>query len=301
LYVRGADGVLHRAESVRCKNETKELQDLLHRNPVLLAGEQINPAEPRRWLLIKREMSVPDPSTGSGRWAIDFLYVDQDATLTFVECKRHDDSRSRREVIAQVIDYVANSARLWTVEHLVQAANIQALVDQTTLDAEVQRLGASDFPKAESLMTAAVKKLGDHDVRVVLFMEEAPPELKTMVEFLNEQMKSVEVLLVEVRMRSFAGSTAFSPMLWGYTEEVRARKNAMAAAAGDRQQWDEPKFMADLRGRVANDSYLDAVLRIYRELPTIGYDRRFGTGSATGSVKCTPTGNRCNGAHHDSF
>ncbi len=48
------------------------------------------PENPRKWLQIKREMDVPDPVTGSSRWSIDFLFVDQDAVLTFVECKRHD-------------------------------------------------------------------------------------------------------------------------------------------------------------------------------------------------------------------
>jgi hypothetical protein len=75
-------------DPVRCKDEGRELQDLLEKSPELLAGDQIDPEVPRRWLLIKREMSVPDPVSAVSRWSIDFLYVDQDATLTFVECKR---------------------------------------------------------------------------------------------------------------------------------------------------------------------------------------------------------------------
>ena len=35
------------------------LQDLLARYPHLLVGEQIDPAQPRRWLLITREASLP--------------------------------------------------------------------------------------------------------------------------------------------------------------------------------------------------------------------------------------------------
>jgi hypothetical protein len=35
------------------------LQKLLEDHPNLLAGSQINPTEPRRWLLVSREMNVP--------------------------------------------------------------------------------------------------------------------------------------------------------------------------------------------------------------------------------------------------
>ncbi|MGH2593977.1 MAG: hypothetical protein ACRDGG_10735, partial [Anaerolineae bacterium] len=35
------------------------LQELLARYPDLLPGDQIDPEDPRRWLLVKREMGVP--------------------------------------------------------------------------------------------------------------------------------------------------------------------------------------------------------------------------------------------------
>ena len=68
---------------IHCKDEEKELQNLLEQNPDLLPRDQINPDDPRRWLLIKREMSVEDPSTGEARWSIDFFFVDQDGGPTF--------------------------------------------------------------------------------------------------------------------------------------------------------------------------------------------------------------------------
>jgi len=50
---------------------------------------------------------------GGGWWSIDHLVVDQDAVPTFVEVKRASDSRSRREVVAQMLDYVANGSVFW--------------------------------------------------------------------------------------------------------------------------------------------------------------------------------------------
>jgi hypothetical protein len=46
------------------------LQELLARYPSLLAGEQIDPATPRRWLLIRREVGVPSEDSGGDRWAV---------------------------------------------------------------------------------------------------------------------------------------------------------------------------------------------------------------------------------------
>src|SRR5262245_55196945 len=80
------------------------LQELLARYPNLLAGDQIAPTEPRRWLLITREASLPSEEMGSGRWAVDHLFLDQDAIPTLVEVKRSSDTRLRREVVGQMLD-----------------------------------------------------------------------------------------------------------------------------------------------------------------------------------------------------
>jgi hypothetical protein len=79
------------------------LQKLLADHPDLLAGEQINAEEPRRWLLVTREMTVPGEQDGAGRWSLDHLFLDQDAIPTLVEVKRSSDSRIRREVIGQEV------------------------------------------------------------------------------------------------------------------------------------------------------------------------------------------------------
>ena len=60
------------------------LQEMLANHPDLLAGEQINSEEPRRWLLVSREMSVPDEEEGSGRWSLDHLFLDQSALLSLL-------------------------------------------------------------------------------------------------------------------------------------------------------------------------------------------------------------------------
>ena len=53
------------------------LQVLLERYPDLIPGDQIDPDDPPRWLLVGREMPVPDDNTETGRWSLDHLYLDQ--------------------------------------------------------------------------------------------------------------------------------------------------------------------------------------------------------------------------------
>jgi len=92
------------------------LQGLLAQHPNLLAGDQMDDLHPRRWLLISRERGLPSEEGGSYRWSVDHLFLDQDAVPTIVEVKRSSDTRIRREVVGQMLDYAANAVVYWPVE-----------------------------------------------------------------------------------------------------------------------------------------------------------------------------------------
>lgn len=93
-----------------------ELQELLEEYPDLLPGDQIDPENPRRWLLVARELGVPGAEGETGRWSLDHLFLDQDGIPTFVEVKRATDTRARREVVAQMLDYGANGLEYWSLD-----------------------------------------------------------------------------------------------------------------------------------------------------------------------------------------
>jgi hypothetical protein len=99
IFLIGEKGSLHPMEEKPYDTEDI-LQGLLERYPDLLVGDQVDPDAPRRWLLVKREMEVPDAEDSSGRWSLDHLFLDQDGVLTLVEVKRATDSRCRRETDA---------------------------------------------------------------------------------------------------------------------------------------------------------------------------------------------------------
>ena len=175
------------------------LQDLLARYPDLLPGDQIDPENPRRWLLVSREIGVPGEMDEPDRWSLDHLFLDQDGIPTFIECKRATDTRSRREVVAQMLDYAANGIEYWGMERIRQSAAEAAQQYGKTLDDEIARLLDDDEADVEEYWKTVETNLHDKRVRLVFVMDDIPKELRRLVEFLNEEMTHVEVLAVEIK------------------------------------------------------------------------------------------------------
>ncbi len=115
-----AESIYHRNEQGQIEPMTEErfaeekiLQELVADHPELLSGEQMDPADPRRWILIKREQGIPDTEGGSSRWALDHLLIDQDSVPTLVEVKRSSNSEIRRTIVGQMLDYAAHARHTW--------------------------------------------------------------------------------------------------------------------------------------------------------------------------------------------
>ncbi|MCY2930098.1 MAG: hypothetical protein NTV86_11505 [Planctomycetota bacterium] len=241
VYSVDDDGSTTPLERIRCKQEYSELHLLLEKNPDLLAGEQINPDDPRRWLLIASEMPVPDPNTGEDRWSIDLFLADQDATPTFVECKRFDDTRSRREVVAQMLDYAANGHFYWTKEQIRDYAEQICVKSGRSLEGAIAALAGSDG-SVDGYFERIQDNLREGQLRLVFFLDESPMELRSLVDFLNKQMERTEVLLVEARQYKKDGLRVVVPTLFGYTEEARMVKRTVTVSRPSGKLWDADSF-----------------------------------------------------------
>ena len=189
------------------------LQQLLAKYPDLLAGDRMDPAAPRRWLLVKREKEVPSEEGGAGRWAVDHLFLDQDAVPTLVEVKRSSDTRIRREVIGQMLDYAANAVVYWPVETL--RAQFEAACGDTRGPDEVlmEFLGPDSDPEQFWQQTKTNLQAGK--LRLVFVADAIPVELKRVVEFLNSQMDPAEVLAVELKQYTGQGIRTLVPRVVG--------------------------------------------------------------------------------------
>ncbi len=215
------------------------LQELLAKYPDLLAGEQINSEEPRRWLLVSREMAVPDEEDGSARWSLDHLFLDQDAVPTLVEVKRSSDSRIRRKVVGQMLDYAANAVVYWPVEEI--RSRFESRCEKVEEDPDGVLADFLAEEKTPDEFWQQVKtNLQAGRIRMVFLADMIPPELRRIVEFLNAQMDPAEVLALEVKQFVGKGMKTLVPRVLGQTETARQKK---ASGTASSNQWDEPMFM----------------------------------------------------------
>jgi hypothetical protein len=199
------------------------LQTLLGKYPSLLAGEQIG-ERPLRWLLVKREVAVPAYEGGGGRWSLDHLFVDQDAVPTLVEVKRSEDTRIRREVVGQMLDYAANGVVYWPAERLRSDFLSRCAAEQKQPDAVFAESLGEEID-AEGFWDAVEQNLRTGRVRLVFVADEIPSELRRVIEFLNERMSPTEVIGIEVRQYVGEGELkTLVPRVVGQTEEARIQK-----------------------------------------------------------------------------
>jgi hypothetical protein len=240
IFLIGDDGVLIELIDTPYESESV-LQALLAQYPAVLAGDQINSAQPRRWLLVGREIGVPAEKDGSGRWAVDHLFVDQDAIPTIVEVKRSSDTRLRREVVGQMLDYAANGVVYWPVEKLRATYEASCAAAGQDADTPLRNLLGSD--DTEAFWDDLKRNLQAGRVRMVFVADRIPDELWRVVEFLNVQMDPAEVLAVEVRQFQGQGMKTLVPRVLGRTAESEGRKGTHGRATGE---WDEDRFMETL-------------------------------------------------------
>jgi hypothetical protein len=152
-----------------------------------------------RWIVVQREMGIPDAIGAPDRWAVDLFLLDSEAVPTFVEVKRSKDPRARREVVAQMLEYAANGSSYWDVADIRRKLQERAA---PSLDAN------ADFQDAFNIVTdhdsdtywrSVESKLKGGQVRLVFVADRIPSELRRLVEFLNEKMPDIQILALEVR------------------------------------------------------------------------------------------------------
>jgi hypothetical protein len=199
----------------------RDLQRLVADHPELLAGAQMNPSAPRHFVLVDTEVAIPDEAEGSGRWALDLLFVDQDAVPTLVEVKRAANSQLRREIVGQLLDYVANATRYWRAPDL--AAAFAARHRDQARHVLTDLVG--DDIDEECFWDRVVANLSEGRARLLFLADRIPTELQAIVEFLNERIDPTEVLAVELQQyRTPEGPQVLVPRVVGSTAAAKSTK-----------------------------------------------------------------------------
>ncbi|MCC5953680.1 MAG: hypothetical protein JJU45_16430 [Acidimicrobiia bacterium] len=225
IYIE-RDGELANLQLAKFEAE-EDFQQLLEDHAVLLAGDQINRDSPRRFVLVCREARIPSEAGGSDRWSADHLFIDQDAVPTIVEVKPKEDTRLRREVVGQMLDYASNASVYWEQGHL------RALFDRTweakgssplAALAALYEHGTPSEAVADQFWDQADANLEAGRLRMLFVADEIPLELQRIIEFLNEHMSPAEVLGIEIRQYVGGGMRAMVPSVIGQTAAARTTK-----------------------------------------------------------------------------
>ncbi|MBY6105040.1 hypothetical protein KUW19_00925 [Ferrimonas balearica] len=257
---------------IRAQCERQELQELLLSNPDCLPGHQIDPDDPRQWLPIATEFQVNDP-TGKPRWSIDYICADQDAVLTLVECKRFADARTRREVVAQVMEYAANIETLFNAELILGHAESMAAQKGGTLASIMAGWGTSSAAYAGRLNA----NIEGGKIRLVFFVDEAPWELKQMVRFMKRAMPNIDTVLVEALQYALNDGRIVIPQVFGYVAPMAPPSKQ----ATKDTRWNDGKFTEAM-----DEPIKSAVLKLVAHAKRMGLGVGYGRG-AKGTVQLT--------------
>ena len=206
----------------------KLLQELIEKHPELLVGHQLDPDDPPQWLMVKREAQIQDAPDASYRWSVDHLLLDQNGVPTFVEVKRSSDTRIRREVVGQMMEYAANALAHWPPDEIRRLA--EATVGGVeALDERVATLvdtGSVNGPEdaVTAFWESVDENLRESRVRLLFVADELPRELKLIIEFLNDKMRDVQVAGIELVQYQEGDLRVLVPRVVGQTEASRNRK-----------------------------------------------------------------------------
>lgn len=212
------------------------LQTILQKYPQVIPGKQIDPVseDPPRFVLLHREMPV-------GSWSLDHLYVDQKGILTLVETKLIQNPESRREVIGQIVEYAANALEFWGSGRVRQyATEFWAKQGAGDLD-EALRIEFGEELDIEEFWSNIDTNLKTGRVRLIIAADELRPEVRRMVEYLNEEMRNAEILGLELKCYgNDSASLVLVPQLVGQSQSSIDRR----VSTSDSVLWTSDKLVA---------------------------------------------------------
>lgn len=213
------------------------LQELVAKYPGLLSGEQMNPDDPRRFILIGREQGIADIIGGSNRWSLDHLLIDQDGVPTLVEAKRQSSSEIRRQIVGQMLDYAAHATKTWNVGDIREAFESRA----DDPDAELAVL-LQEEPDVERFWHGVETNLRAARLRLLFVADGIPDELTRVVEFLNKQMPDIEVLAIEIKQFKGDSGSTLVPRVIGRTSAT-AQQERRSSGQPIRRRLNREQFL----------------------------------------------------------
>jgi hypothetical protein len=176
-----------------------------------------------------------------------------------VEVKRSNDTRIRREVIGQILDYAANAVRYWTIEEVIYRYEEQCkdVNKDATLALQEFLQGENDIDNFWELTKTNLKA---GKIRMLIIADSIPKELQRIIEFLNEQMTPAEILGLEIKQ--FIGEGNVKTLVPRVIGQTTAADTTKGVNKGKASNWTEETFLSELanqRGQKETDIVIKLV------------------------------------------
>ena len=218
------------------------LQRIIETNPNILSRPW-NGAEHDLYL-IQREMPTRVIEDEGNSFALDHLLVDDEGVPVLVEVKRSCDTRTRREVVAQMLDYACRASS-WNIDDLSNS------FFQSNPDVPQDRFSEEFWDKFSA-------NLQSGHFRLAFVSDVIPDTLRVLIEFLDKSMNDIEVYGVEIRQFKSEGTTLLTKAIIGNSLlEKRMTRRRFAS----RKPWEVQEFLDELQARG-----LSACLSIAQEI-----------------------------------
>jgi hypothetical protein len=256
VLIRHENGTWHQPESTAYSSE-KELQQIIKSSPSLLPG-----GVP---MAVVDELSIP------GVGSVDLLGVTSSGDITIVECKLRANPEIRREVVGQVLAYAGGLWRM-TYENFASAFARRAT---TSLFEAIDALDDEPIHEAD-FRDAVTRRLEGGEFRLLITVDDITPELKTIVEYLNEHtMTAVSVLALELAYAREGTTELLIPTVYG--EESAARRGRTSSGV----RWNSNTFAEQVDART--DGAVHAFIeRLIEHGSQHGHHPFYGSGTTPG-------------------
>jgi len=181
-------------------------------SPELIPGDQIDPQNPRRWLVVE---SGFDENGAAGKQSL--VLLDQDAVPTFVLYQDNAGSDEHSQSVANMIELATQATVAWSGEKMRRVAGETAANQALTLEKKLRQL-LGEEPAEDAFWAAVDDNLRQRHMRLIFVAEVISSGLWHMLQFLNRTMNNVQVLALEMKQYEAAGQTALWPRLVNHSE-----------------------------------------------------------------------------------
>lgn len=243
----------------------KTLQEFIVNHPEIIPGEEIDPDDPLRFVVVKNEAGV---TAGS----MDILLVDQIGVPTIIEAKLTDNREIRRSIVGQGMDYIAHLKAEWSADKFINEGELFWQGSESSFETEI--MAKLDLT-IDGLIEKIASNIQKNKIRLIFASDKIPKELRLIIEFLNEAAM-FDVFGLEVGF--FANKNEEFHIL-----APRLIKSVSKSIRAERTKWNHDSFFEGLQQN-ATEAEIEVVKLLieFGEKET-GRNVEWGTGKDRGS------------------